>query len=68
MGNTTEKSFKMSDWWKSVKAQFKRIIWPTPDDIARQSAAVIIISVILGAVIALLDKGLLQVVDMIISI
>ena len=59
---------KGNSWWKAVKAQFHRIIWPTREDIARQSAVALVVSVILGAIIAIFDNVLLQIVDWIITI
>ena len=41
---------KGSSWWKSVKAQFHRIIWPTKEDVTKQSAVVIVVSVLLGVI------------------
>jgi len=43
-------------WWKGLKAEFKKIIWPSKEDLTKQSVAVIVLTIILGAVIALLDK------------
>ncbi len=67
MSNATNDA-KKKDWFKSVKAQFKRIIWPTQDDIVKETSVVLAATVLLGAIIALLDRGLLLVVDMIISL
>ena len=59
---------KGTSWWKSVKAQFHRIIWPTKEEVARQSAVALVVSVFLGALIAIFDSVLLQIVDWIITI
>ena len=67
MGNATNDS-KKTNWLKAIKAQFKRIIWPTKEDIARQSAVVVAVSVLLGVVIAVLDRVLLLLTDLIISL
>lgn len=67
MGNTANDTKKTS-WLKAIKAQFKRIIWPTKEDIARQSAVVVAVSVLLGVVIAVLDRVLLLLTDLIISL
>jgi preprotein translocase subunit SecE len=67
MSNTSEKS-KMKDWFKAVRAQFRRIIWPTKEEAARETAVVVVITLIIGAVIALLDRGLLTLVDLIITL
>ena len=37
------------------KAEFKKIIWPTKESLARQTTAVVIVSVVLGLIITLLD-------------
>ena len=40
---------------QALKAEFKRIIWPDKDRVVKETTAVVIVTVILGAVIALLD-------------
>ena len=62
------KGSKASSWWRSVKAQFRRIIWPSKETVARESAVVLCVSVVLGLVIAVLDRVLLQVIDLIIAL
>ena len=59
MGETaknTEGTQKKS-FFKGVKSEFKRIIWPTKDTLVRETAAVVIVSVILGIIIAAVDVG-----------
>lgn len=67
MGNATNDT-KKTNWLKAIKAQFKRIIWPTKEDIAKQSAVVVAVSVLLGVIIAVLDRVLLLLTDLIISL
>ena len=50
----TEKAKKTS-WFKGLKAEFKKIIWPDKKTLAKQTVAVTVCSVILGAVIAVVD-------------
>ena len=40
---------------KGLKAEFKKIIWPNQETVAKQSATVMVVTILLGAVIALLD-------------
>lgn len=40
---------------KGLKAEFKKIIWPDKQSTARETTAVIIVSVILGIVIKVFD-------------
>ncbi|MCC2252989.1 preprotein translocase subunit SecE [Ruminococcus sp. CLA-AA-H200] len=49
-----EKTQKKS-WFKGLQAEFKKVIWPDRKTLTRQTAAVIVVSVILGAVIAVVD-------------
>lgn len=42
-------------FFKGVKAEFQKISWPDKDSLLKQSVAVVCISVVLGAVIAVLD-------------
>ena len=55
-------------WLDAIKAQFKRIIWPTKEEAARRSAVVLAVSVLLGVIIAVLDRVLLLLTDVIISL
>ncbi len=47
----------MAGYFKSVKAEFKKIIWPGKADALKQSVAVVVTSIILGVAIALIDAG-----------
>ncbi len=42
-------------FFKGLKSEFKKIIWPDKQSLGRQTAAVIIISILLCVVIRLLD-------------
>ena len=44
-----------SDWFAGLKAEFQKIIWPTKERLAKETTAVVIVSVLLGLIIALLD-------------
>ena len=56
MGETEklEKAPKKS-WVAGLKAEFKKIIWPNKQSLARQTVAVVSASVVLGLMIALMD-------------
>lgn len=54
MGETAAKAKKPSKF-AGIKAEFKRIIWPDKQTVGKKTAAVVILSVILGAIIAVLD-------------
>lgn len=46
---------KIADFFTGVKAEFGKIIWPTKDDIIKQTTAVVVVSAICCALIAVLD-------------
>ena len=58
----------LSSFFEGVKAEFNKIIWPTREDIIKQTTAVVIISVIVGAIIAVCDYGFGYFVNFITSI
>ena len=55
--NTTKTAVKApkKSWFKGVKSEFKKIIWPDKDSLAKESVAVIVISAVLALIIALID-------------
>ena len=46
---------KTRTWWDGVKAEWRKIIWPTRDDLVKKTGTVAVVSVILGVIIAILD-------------
>ncbi|WP_029232496.1 preprotein translocase subunit SecE [Butyrivibrio sp. VCB2006] len=46
---------KIANFFTGVKAEFGKIIWPTKDDIIKQTTAVVVVSAICCALIAVLD-------------
>ena len=49
-----EKANKHS-FFKGLKAEYKKIVWPDRNEVLKQSVAVVCISIVLGAIIAVLD-------------
>ena len=58
MSDAADTSKKKGSFFKGVKAEFKKIAWPDKTTLAKDSAAVVVISVILGAIIALVDAAI----------
>ena len=50
-----EKTPKKKSFFKGLKLEFNKIIWPDKETVGKQTAAVIVCSVALGLIIALLD-------------
>ena len=53
-------------WFKGLQAEFKKVIWPDKKTLARQTTAVIVVSVVLGAVIAVVDAILKYGIDLLV--
>ena len=51
----SEQKTQKKSWFKGLKAEFKKIIWPDQKTLAKQTAAVVSVSVVLGAIIAVID-------------
>ena len=51
---SNEKAPKKS-WFKGLKAEFKKIVWPDKKSLARESAAVVASAVALGIIIKIID-------------
>ena len=49
------KKTQKKSWFKGLKAEFRKIIWPDKMTLAKQTAAVVSVSVVLGIIIAVID-------------
>ena len=57
MGDSTtkEKAKKKPSFFKGLKKEFKKVTWPDKQATAKETTAVVIISIIMGVIIALMD-------------
>ncbi len=55
--NVKEKAPKKS-WFKGLKSEFKKIVWTDKKTLVKETTAVVVITVLLGALIAVLDLGI----------
>ena len=62
----SEKTQKKS-WFKGVKSEFKKIIWPNKKTLVKETVAVIVCSVILGGIIAVIDVLIQYGIDFIVK-
>lgn len=62
----SEQKTQKTSWFKGLKAEFKKIIWPDKTTLAKQTAAVVSVSVVLGAAIAVIDFLVQNGVDMLV--
>ena len=50
-----EEAKKKTSKWKTLKAEFKKIIWPDKKTTGKQTVAVITLSICIGLIVCLLD-------------
>ena len=54
---TTENPQKKS-FFKGIKSEFKKIIWPDKESLTKQTAAVVAVTVVLGIIISIIDLAI----------
>ena len=55
------------NWTKGLQAEFKKIVWPDKQTLVKQTVAVVSITAVLGVLIAVIDSGILQLLNLIIK-
>ncbi len=66
MSGNSEKAQKPS-WFKGLKAEFNKVVWPDKNTLAKQTTAVVSVSVLLGALIAVIDAVLKYGIDLLVK-
>ena len=59
---------KTRKWLDGLKAEFRKIIWPNREDVTKETTAVVVVSVIVGALIAVIDFIVQHGVDALVNI
>jgi preprotein translocase subunit SecE len=65
--NVNTENAPKRNWYKGLKAEFYKIIWPDQKSLVKQSTAVVAISIILGLIISLLDAVIKYGVDFLVK-
>ncbi len=55
MGDAVKEKADKKSFFKGLKAEFKKIIWPNKETITKQSVLVLVVSLALGLIIGILD-------------
>ncbi len=66
MSGKTEKAQK-KNWFKGLQAEFKKVVWPDKNTLAKQTAAVVTVSILLGALISVVDAILKYGIDFLVK-
>ena len=53
--NTVQEGSKIGGFWKGVRTEFRKIIWPDRYTLGKQLAAVLVVTIVTGVLIALVD-------------
>ena len=55
MGDTVKAKKQKKNWFKGLKAEFSKIIWPDRQSLTNETVAVLAVSVLLGVIISVVD-------------
>ncbi|MDD5939989.1 MAG: preprotein translocase subunit SecE [Lachnospiraceae bacterium] len=66
--DTKAKKSKTGGFWQGVQSEFRKIIWPDRDTLVRELIAVLAVSIVVGAIIALLDFGFENLINFLITL
>ena len=67
MEQKEEKKAKNS-FFKGVKAEFKKVVWPSKDTVKKETTAVVLCTAALGVIITLLDTAIKLGIDFIANV
>lgn len=70
--NTEPKKKKFSkedmvNYFREMKSDFRKVVWPTPKAVAKNSMLVIVALVVSGALITLIDLGFVKLANLFIK-
>lgn len=55
MGEAVKEKKQKKSWFKGLKAEFSKIIWPDRKSLTKETIAVLVVSVLLGVIIFIAD-------------
>ena len=58
---------RMAKYFRDTKGEFKKIVWPDKNTLAKQTTAVVAVSVVLGALISVVDALLRYGIDFLVK-
>lgn len=56
---------KVAKWFKDLKIEFKKVVWPTKETVVNNTAVVLAVVVASAIIVGLLDTGFLHLFDLI---
>ncbi|MBQ0058931.1 MAG: preprotein translocase subunit SecE [Lachnospiraceae bacterium] len=61
-----EKKDKKTSFWQGVKQEWRKIMWADRKTLVKQTILVLLVSIVLGALIAVIDNAALYLINLII--
>jgi len=55
MSDAVKEKKQKKSWFKGLKAEYKKIIWPDRKTLTKETVAVLVVSVLLGVIISVVD-------------
>ena len=68
MEETKKNDVQKKNWFAGLKSEFQKIVWMDKKSLGKQTVAVLVVSVILGAIIAVLDLGIQYGIDFLVNL
>ena len=50
-----ERSARIAKWWRELRSEFKKIVWPSRQQLIKKTCVVLVVMLALALIIALLD-------------
>lgn len=59
---------RIAKWFRELKSELKKVVWPTPKQTVNNTAVVIVVCILVGAVIALFSLAASEGVSLLINL
>ncbi len=66
--NETTRGSRIRNWFEGLRAEFRKIVWLDRRSLGRQTLAVIIVTVILAVLIAVMDFGIQNGIELLVKL
>ena len=63
-----ESTARKVSWWDGLKAEYKKVVWPSKESVGKQTVAVVAVTIVLSLIIAILDTVIKYGVDFLVGL
>ena len=64
---TKSEKTQQKSWFQGLQSEFRKIVWTDRKELTKQTVAVVVITAILAVLIAVLDAGVLEGINLLIK-